>query len=218
MQRFLVVDDHRLFLDGMQHMLESLGDDIIVETTDTVAGALNKFEGADSFDLLLLDLSMPEMSGFTLIQSLNQRGIILPIIIVSSTSDVSDIRRSLEVGASGFIHKNASGSDMLSAVRRVLAGEIVLPENLGSQLDLALRPDNNEHILLPSENREIGERQLEVLQLIDQGMSNKQIAKVLAISEATVKYHIGILFKQLGVRNRTSCLIEARKNNYLISV
>ena len=217
MRRFLVVDDHRLFLEGMQHMLQKLGEDVRIETADTVAGALNKFDNHHQYDLLLLDISLPEMSGLNLIQSLNQRGIILPIIIVSSSSDVAEIRRCLELGASGFIHKNASSAEMLNAVKQVLAGEIVLPESLSSQLDLALRPDSSERILVPGEQQEIGERQIEVLKLIDEGMSNKQIAKVLAISEATVKYHVGILFKQLGARNRTSCLIKARERNFLDS-
>ena len=104
---------------------------------------------------------------------------------------------------------------MLDGIQKVLSGEIVLPQNLGSHLDLALRPDSDELALVPADNRDIGKRQIEVLQLIDQGMSNKQIGKVLAISEATVKYHIGILFKHLGVRNRTSCLIKAREKNIL---
>ncbi len=218
MQRILLVDDHRLFLEGMQHLLMRLGEDVNVETTDTVGGALNKFVEGERYDLLLLDISLPEMSGFSLMQSLSQRGIILPMVIVSSTSDLVDIRRCFELGASGFIQKNASSTEMLSSVRRVLAGEVVLPENLSSQLELALRPDKDEPMLMPSVNQEIGSRQIEVLKLIDQGMSNKQIAKILAISEATVKYHIGVLFKQLGVRNRTSCLVKAREKNILNSV
>jgi DNA-binding NarL/FixJ family response regulator len=215
MKRILLVDDHRLFLDGMQHMLKQLGDDVCIDSTDTVAGALRKFDEKIRYDLLLLDISLPEMSGFSMIQSLNERGIILPIAVISSSSDVNDIRRCLELGASGFIHKNSSGEEMLSAVKRILDGQVVLPHNISSQLDLALRSDNNDPILVPTSNPSIGERQIEVLKLIDQGMSNKQIASVLAISEATVKYHIGILFKQLGVRNRTSCLIKARQKNMI---
>lgn len=215
MQRILLVDDHRLFLEGMQHMLGRLGEGVHIETTDTVAGALNKFDDNVKYDLLLLDISLPEMSGFCLMQSLSQRGIILPIVIVSSASDLVDIRRCFELGASGFIQKNASSAEMLSSIQRVLAGEVVLPENLSSQLELALRPDKSEPMLMPGINQEIGSRQIDVLKLIDQGMSNKQIAKVLAISEATVKYHIGILFKQLGARNRTSCLVKAREKNLL---
>jgi DNA-binding NarL/FixJ family response regulator len=215
MQRFLIVDDHRLFLEGMQHLLAKLGKDISIDTTDTVAGALHRFDQDIHYDLLLLDISLPEMGGLVLIQSLNQRGIILPIIIVSSSSDIGEIRQCLTLGASGFIHKNASSSEMLEAIKRVLAGEIALPDSLSSQLDLAIRPDNNQHVMVPAEHKEIGQRQIEVLKLIDEGLSNKQIAKVLAISEATVKYHVSVLFKQLDARNRTSCLIKAREHKLL---
>lgn len=213
-KKFLLVDDHRLFLEGMRYMLERLEGEVEVDTADSVAGALHLFESGKQYDLLLLDLSLPELDGFSLIKSLDQRSIILPIVIVSSTSEIADIRLGLQMGASGFIHKNASSDEMLSAVKRVLAGELVLPDTLSSQLQVALRNDDQQ-FLTPEPEQGIGSRQLEVLKLIDEGMSNKQIAKILAISEATVKYHIGILFKHLGAKNRTSCLLKAREKNYL---
>ncbi len=215
MKKFLVVDDHNLFLEGMCFMLNELEGHVQVDTASSVERAITLLEQKDDYDLLLADISLPEMDGFSLLQSLNQRAIVLPIMMVSSTSDIGDIRRCLELGASGFIHKNAAISEMLDAVIRVLAGNIVLPENISSQLDMLLRPNTKELIIVPVEHKEIGERQIEVLNLMDSGMSNKQIAKVLAISEATVKYHIGILFKQLGAKNRTSCLLKAREKRIL---
>jgi len=215
MQRFLVVDDHRLFLEGMRHLLSALGDDVSVELTNSVESALAKIDKGNSYDLILVDISLPEMDGYALIQSLNERNLILPIIVVSSTSDIADIRRCLTMGASGFIHKNASSEEMLTAVKQVLEGGIALPENLHAQLDVVARPQKDDQILAPTETPEIGDRQLDVLKLMDEGLSNKQIAKVLAISEATVKYHIGILFRCLGVKNRTSCLHKARERKLI---
>lgn len=215
MQRFLVVDDHRLFLEGMRHLLSALGDDVCVDLTNSVESALAKIDQGQRYDLLLADISLPEMDGYTFIQSLNERGVVLPIVVVSSSSDIADIRRCLKLGASGYIHKNASSHEMLSAVKQVLAGEIALPEELYSQLDIVERQNTSDQVLMPTDNPEIGDRQLEVLKLMNEGLSNKQIAVVLAISEATVKYHIGILFKHLGVKNRTSCLHKAREQKLI---
>jgi len=215
MQRFLVVDDHRLFLEGMRHLLSELGDDVSVELTDNVESGLAKIDQGNKYDLLLVDISLPEMDGYALIQSLNERGLIVPVVVVSSTSDISDIRRCLRMGASGFIHKNSSSEEMLIAVKKVLAGDIALPEDLYRQLDVVTRAKKQDQILAPSDKPEIGDRQLDVLKLMDEGLSNKQIARVLAISEATVKYHIGVLFKHLGVKNRTSCLHKARERKLI---
>ncbi len=213
-RKFLLVDDHRLFLEGMQYMLEKIDAEIRVDTADSVVGALHLFDSGKHYDLLLLDLALPNMDGFSLIQSLHKRGIIVPIVIVSSTSDVADIQRGLQMGVSGFIHKNASSDEMQSAIRRVLLGELVLPESMSTSLKAAVLSDQTT-TLIPESDQAIGPRQIEVLKLIENGMSNKQIARVLAISEATVKYHIGVIFRQLNANSRTACLAKARELKYL---
>lgn len=214
MQRFLVVDDHRLFLEGMRHLLGQLDGDIELDLAVSVAHALQHLDGGKKYDLLLLDIELPGMNGFKLIQSLRKRNIVLPIIVVSSTTEISTVRRCMELGALGFIHKNTSSSEMVAAIEKVLAGEISLPEPFASELAL-VEQANEKSVLAPAKLQEVGERQFEVLQLIDQGLSNKQISSVLAISEATVKYHIGILFKHFCVRNRTACLAKARDSGLL---
>lgn len=214
MQKFLVVDDHRLFLEGMRHLLKKVGDDIALELSTSVADALLRIDQGARYDLLLLDIELPEMDGFAMIESLNQRSIVVPIIVISSTTDVSVVRRCLTLGASGFINKNSSIDDMVTAIKRVLAGEIALPQNYLDQLEV-IGSNDKQKIIVPAAVQTIGERQREVLSLIDRGMSNKQIANILSISEATVKYHIGILFKYLEVRNRTACLAKAREEGLI---
>jgi len=214
MKRFLVVDDHRLFLEGMRHLLQKLGDEIELDLSVSVASALLRFDQGHQYDLLLLDLELPEMDGFMLIESLHQRNIIVPMIVISSTTDISVIRRCMALGVSGFINKNAFADDMIFAIKRVLAGEISLPQNYLDELDTVALVDKQK-ALAPAAIQPVGVRQREVLSLINRGMSNKQIANVLSISEATVKYHIGILFKHLEVRNRTACLAKARQQGML---
>lgn len=210
----MLVDDHRLFLDGMRHILRQLGK-VDLLAFDSVSAALREIDRDTHFDLLILDLSLPEMGGLTMMQSLEQRGVIIPTVIVSSASDVTTIRRALEMGASGYIHKNASSQDMIQALQRVLQGEVVLPESLSSQLEWVVQSHGAKKTTFVPEQTAISERQIEVLNLVDQGLSNKQIAKVLAISEATVKYHVGLIFKNLGAKNRTSCLLIARQQGLL---
>lgn len=214
MSRFLVVDDHRLFLEGMRHLLQNIADGITVDLSATVADALQRIDQGINYDLMLLDLQLPEMDGFTLLKSLKARSVLIPTIIVSSSTDASVIRECLAAGASGFINKNASAEEMAKAIKQVLAGEVALPEAYLSQLELITR-DGTKQTLVPPEQPMIGERQLEVLKLIDKGLSNNQIATVMSISKATVKYHISILFRSLEARNRTTCLARAREQGLL---
>lgn len=214
MQKFLVVDDHRLFLEGMRHLLQKVGSDISIDLSTSVRDALIKIDRGERYDLLLIDIALPDMDGFALIESLTQRNIIVPIIVVSSTTDTSIVRRCLALGASGFINKNASSDEMVSSIKRVLAGELALPANYLDQLEV-LHTGDQQQLIAPVDKQSVGQRQYEVLNLIDRGMSNKQIANVLSISEATVKYHIGILFKHLEVKNRTACLAKAREQGLI---
>lgn len=214
MQKFLVVDDHRLFLEGMRHLLAQLGDAVSLDLSASVSDALLKIDQGNHYELLLLDIQMPEMDGFSLIESLNQRNIVVPIILVSSTTDFSKIRRGIELGASGFINKNASVDEMLESIKTVLAGGISLPEDFSDDLEVMARHDDK-RVLAPTTNTKLGDRQREVLHLIDTGLSNKQIANVLSVSKATVKYHIRILFRYFEVRNRTACLAKAREQGII---
>lgn len=212
---FLLVDDHHLFLEGMRHMLERMDNEVHIDTTDSVQGALTKLQTGSHYDLILLDLSLPEVDGFSLLKSLQTHSIVIPVIAVSSASDVSQIRKCLQYGASGFINKIATSDEMMQAIQTVLSGNIALPENLGSNLDIALRPRKKNKVTQLNNERDIGARQIEVLELMNDGLSNKKIAETLDISEATVKYHVQILFKHFNVKNRISCLLKASEHNLL---
>lgn len=216
MRKILVVDDHRLFLDGLCQLLKQLGDDIEVCECDNVQAAIDRIDRGERFTMALVDLAMPGMDGFVFMQSLKERRIICPVVVISASCDASSIRRALHSGALGFIPKNSSSADMLVGLRKVFDGEIYLPDDLWHQIsDRSLNETDGASSSGMSLNEGVGKRQLQVLELMQQGLTNKKIASVLDVTEATVKYHIGVLFRTLGVNSRTACVHEARQRRII---
>ncbi len=213
----LVVDDHQLFLDGIRHLLEKLEPGTTITEANTVESALDALDHSSQFDLALIDLCMPGMDGLALLQSMNNRRIRLPVVIVSGEEELAKIKAAMDMGALGFIPKRYSSQQMRSALSQVLEGDIYLPEHLESQLDrLASRrePRTAEHNPAVKESG-ITRRQYEVLKLLAQGLSNKQIANTLFLTEHTVKSHVSALFVLLSANNRTACVQNAERRGLL---
>jgi DNA-binding NarL/FixJ family response regulator len=141
------------------------------------------------------------MSGLDGLAALVERHPLLPVVVLSASLAPEDMQQALDGGATGFIPKTATGPVMLSALRLVLSGGVYVPPEM---LAPPPRPDaSGEHPLTP--------RQIEVLRLLERGDPNKVIARELALSEATVKAHIGAIMRALGVRNRTQAVRAARE-------
>lgn len=212
----LIVDDHRLFAEGLSRLLETLTQAVVLRQCYSAQQAIQLLDSSNTkYDLLLIDLLMPGIDGIGLLHAISERHISTPVAVISSTDDTKTINQLMTNGAIGFIPKSVSSDVMLSAVATLLRGDIYLPDHLWSQLDFL---DSGEFMAseLADPGHALGERQIEVLRLMADGNTNKQISTILAISEATVKYHIGILFRTLGVNNRTTC-IHAAKSRHLIS-
>lgn len=215
----LVADDHQLFLDGIRHILKKL--DTVVDITETTdaARAIEILESGQSFELVLVDLSMPGMDGMSILQRMQERKVWLPLVVVSGEEDSFKIRSALDAGALGFIPKAHSSQQMLSALKAILDGEIYIPENIEKQINnLATRRPPAEaggNGALKSSG--ITKRQFDVLQLMAKGYSNKQIATSLFLTEHTVKAHISALFTALNAGNRTECVQHAQQQNILVS-
>lgn len=168
---------------------------------------------------MLLDLEMPGLSGMDFITALNERDILHRIIVISATTDYALVSRALSAGARGFIPKSLSPQQMLYGIEQVLVGRTYLPQHLvdllldtenagaiDSQSDSAFETDSSEHAAV-----KLSKRQQQILQMMERGLSNKQIANVLCISTSTVKFHITALYKALGVKTRTECAHLARR-------
>ena len=206
--KILIADDHQLFIDGIRHILARLDPDVRVTETNSAEMAIETLESDPSFDLVLIDLGLPGMDGTSIIQRMQERGIWLPLVVISGEQDLRVIRSVLETGALGFIPKSHGGQQMLTALKLVLDGEIYLPAEIVQQLQLL------ETRRSPTSGR-ITKRQLDVLQLMAKGYSNKQIATSLFLTEHTIKAHVSAILMALNAGNRTECVQIAQREGIL---
>lgn len=203
---FIIADDHPLFRGAMQQALSGVGSDVaLVEAGDL--DAARKAAGAHpDADLILLDLTMPGVSGLSGLIAFRAEFPNLPVVIVSATDDSTTIRRALELGASGFISKSASVDEIRRGVRAVLQGDVWTPPgvDLGSEHD-------QEIAALISRVQTLTPQQGRVLGMLAEGLLNKQIAYELSVSEATIKAHVSAVLQKLGVDSRTQAVIQLAK-------
>lgn len=195
--KILIADDHALFREGLCHVLEDLAEPLTVLEAVDCPQAMQYARKHSDLDLALLDLQMPGEDGFTALEFFASHLPATPVVILSASDKYSDMQRSLDMGAMGFIPKDTSGSVMLSALNLVLSGGIYIPPSMIRE----------EHQPLPAVAQQntagLTPRQLEVLALLVEGGANKEIAHRLNLAEATVKMHVTAILKCLGVNNRT---------------
>ena len=191
-----------MFREGVRFFLKLLDPQVTVLEASNIQGALDKLALEGPVDLVVLDLQMPGMSELDGFFAVHRRYPSLPIVIVSGVNDPRTIRALLDGGARGYIPKLASSEQLMDALRRVLKGEVYLPDAL-------FIPDPQ---AAPSDDAAaLTSRQLQILPLLAEGMPNKRIADTLGVTEGTVKQHLKDLFRRLNARNRTQAVKEARR-------
>ncbi len=202
----LIADDHPLFRDALRQAVLSQ----LPNTRVVLAGGYEELEQSiveNNFaDLLLLDLTMPGVSGFIGLMRLRSEHPSLPVIMVSASDDPTTIRRTLELGASGFIPKSSSNEQICEAIETVISGNVWLPPNI----DLINAGDDELSGILDKVST-LTPQQHRVLNMIGDGLLNKQIAYNLAVSEATVKAHVSAVLLKLHVDSRTQAVIQLAK-------
>jgi DNA-binding NarL/FixJ family response regulator len=202
----LVVDDHALIREAMRRVLKDLTPAaIIVEAADG-RQALQLVADHAELELVLLDLTLPDIDGFSLLAQLRKTHPAVAVVVLSAQHDRGSVTRALDLGASGFISKNAGREIILGALRLVLAGGIYIPlEILGRGEPVAAHAPAG-----PNGDLGLTMRQRDVLALVMQGKSNKAICRALELAEPTVKNHVTAILKALKVTNRTEAVIAAR--------
>lgn len=215
MLKILIADDHPLFREGLVRLVAELDSDIQTREAEDFTEAVTLARSEGPFDLILTDLRMPGMDQFAGIRALRDAALSVPIVVVSGYESRVNLERSLEAGAQGFLPKSAPPSVMVNALRLVLLGEIYVPPSLFSS---DARPTEAAAASIESARSAmevranvemLTQRQMGVLALIGQGLSNRDIAERLRISEGTVKVHVGAILKTLGVSNRTQAALLA---------
>ena len=194
--RLLIVDDHPVVRDGLQGMFAG---DRRFEVVGEAANGREAVSKAEAFrpDVVLMDLRMPEVDGVAAIRLMADRGLDAKVLVLTTFDTEGDVLPAIEAGATGYLLKDTPRPELLRAVRAAAAGEAVLSPPVASRLMGQMREGNREP---PSE------REMEVLRLVAQGATNREIAARLFISEATVKTHLLHLFAKLGVNDRAGAV------------
>jgi DNA-binding NarL/FixJ family response regulator len=205
--KVLVADDHAIFRQGLRVVLGDLDQTVQILEAADFGEALAIAKDAPDLSLLLADLRMPQMDGFEGLRALRRLLPRTPIMVLSASEEAADLFGALESGASGYLPKSAPAPVILDALRLVLAGGVYVPRDLVSGGGkLFARP-----AATPSRGGVLTPRQHEVLALIADGHSNKEIAHRIGTSEGTVKVHITAIMRALGVRNRVQLPLAAER-------
>ena len=200
-------DDHPIFREGLRFFLQLLDTSVEVVEASSFNAMADRLALEWPVDLLLLDLQMPGMDGVESLRWLRRRYPTLPVVIVSGVADTRTIRGLLDAGARGYIPKFTGSEQLLDALRRILRGEIYVP-------DVALLPAPGLAVR-GADASTLTDRQLQILPLLADGMPNKRIAQALGLTEGTIKQHLKDLFKRLNASNRTQAVNEARRQGLL---
>lgn len=203
--RILIADDHPLFRDALKHALSGAIAAVEIIEAGTIGEMTDRIEAEPEIDLVLLDLAMPGVRGFSGLLFLRAQYPSLPVVVVSAHEEATVIRRCLEFGASGFIPKSLDVESIRLAVADVLGGGIWTPPDL--ELDA---PDDGD-ARLTERLASLTPQQVRVLMMLSEGLLNKQIAFHLGVSEATVKAHVSAILQKLGVESRTQAVIAASR-------
>jgi DNA-binding NarL/FixJ family response regulator len=204
--RLLIADDHPLFRGALREAVTGLFSEVDIAEAGTFEELTDLAERGGEVDLVLLDLSMPGVRGFSGLMYLRAQYPGLPVVVVSANDDPAVIRRCMEFGASGFIPKTLGIDALRQAVTRVLQGEVWTPPDV----DLA-RQSDAETAAMIARLATLTPQQVRVLMMLSGGLLNKQIAYELGVSEATVKAHVSAILQKLGVESRTQAVIAAGK-------
>src|SRR5690606_2012512 len=174
------------------------------EEAGDLDGLTAALEANRDCDLVLLDLNMPGVRGFSGLLLLRAQYSDVPVMIISAVDDASVVRRAFELGASGYLHKSVGPTEIRRAIETVLRGEVFVPAGV----DLSAGEEESD---LPRRLATLTPQQIRVLMMLSDGLMNKQIAYELSISEATVKAHVSAILQKLDVDSRTQAVIAASR-------
>lgn len=204
--RLVIADDHPLFRGALRQAVAAGMTTAQVDEAGSFEELTALLEASSDVDLILLDLTMPGISGFSGLIYLRAQYPAVPVVVVSASDDLETIRRSMEFGASGFIPKRFGVETLHDAIAKVMAGDVWIPPDI----DLSVGGDP-ELMRLRDRLVTLTPQQVRVLMMLSQGLLNKQIAYELTVSEATIKAHVSAILQKLGVESRTQAVIAASK-------
>lgn len=204
--KILVVDDHALVREGLRQVLKGLQENLDVLQAATCEQAFAIARAHGDLDLVLLDYHLPDMSGLNALAVFSEHHPDLPVVLLSGSASSHIMRMALQAGAAGFVTKTCVSDELLGAVRSVLKGDIYLPPELIHASGFGPSPSTATPALT--------QRQELVLRCLLDGLSNREIADKLHVSEETVKNHVTAILRHFGVQNRTQAVVAAARQGY----
>ena len=209
--KILVVDDHALIRQAMHGVLKKLKRDAVVLEAQTSKQAMQILAENPDIGLILLDLTLPDRDGFSVLAELRELYPTVSIVVLSALQDPAYVMKALDLGALGYITKSAEPDVMVNALRLVFSGGIYIPPQILGHEELSNKQSSGSPPPASLANIGLTDRQLDVLALMMQGKSNKIICRTLNLAEPTVKNHVTAILKILKVSNRTEAVIAANQ-------
>lgn len=217
--KILVADDHKLVRDGLKPFLQELAADVEILDAANIDEALSVAATAGELGLVLLDLMMPGMDGLKGLEALRAKCPSVPVVIVSGFSSRDHVVAAVQAGAAGFIPKTVSGTAMVNALRLVLSGEKYLPsstffEDPSNQMSVPVtNPAKPQGVPPPFDK--LSRREAEILNLLVEGRTNKEIALCLELQEITIKVHLRNVYRKIGAANRAQAVRIAMSSGWV---
>ena len=209
MYKILIADDHPLFREAIHNVIsDGFPGSEVMETAD-LDSALVLTQEHDDLDLILLDLNMPGMHGLNGLINLRNEAPTIPVVIVSAEQDKQIVLQAITYGAVGFITKSSPRVQMTEAIQQILNGNVYLPPDIIRTQKCGTRRMNDAPSFPPELLQALTRKQLQVLERMTKGESNKQIAYTLEIAETTVKAHVSAILRKLNVHNRVQAILSA---------
>ncbi len=204
--RVIIIDDHALFRDGLKGLLEQRN----IEVTGSAADGEEGIRLATELqpDIILLDLRMPNMNGLEVLSRLREETSSIPVVMLTTSNEESDLIKSLRAGAQGYLLKDMEPEELVAALRDIEKGKNVVAQDL---TDALARMVQGETTAEDDEGpfSELTPREREILCLLAEGQSNKLIARNLGISDGTVKLHVKAILRKLGIHSRVEAAVIA---------
>lgn len=208
--RVLLVDDHALVRKGIEGLLRSRGVEVIASVNSGEEGVRRALELTP--DIILLDVKMPGKNGIETLRSLRTHGISAPVLMLTMSSEDSDLSGALRAGAQGYLLKDMEPEELVPALEAALRGENVIAKELLGTLARIVSRNAGPGTETPQPSAsfvDLTRREMEILEQVAKGLSNKVIAKTLNITDGTVKLHVKAILRKLGVDSRVKAAVIA---------
>lgn len=206
----MIADDHSMVREGIKQLLE-LDGDIVVTSEASNGKQCVELLDENRTDVLLLDINMPLMNGLQVLQYIRENRMKVKVLILTIHNEVEYLMRAVELGVDGYVLKDSDSAVLKKAIFCVNRGESFIQPELTPILKVKLEEKSNQS----NDDDALTKREIEVLKLLAEGLFNKEIAYMLAISEKTVKNHVSNIFKKINVSDRTQAAVYAIRNNFV---